>query len=146
MNESQGLGGIDRVVLTTDLSQESLRAFDPVVDLARRMKWKLTLLHVVHDPVLGGAAGLSIPQDMRDAHAFLEKIRAEFPSDVESEAVVASDADVVKAITDYARDNNAMLALSTHGRTGVRRLVVGSVAEEILRRATVPVFCIPHPH
>jgi nucleotide-binding universal stress UspA family protein len=39
-----------------------------------------------------------------------------------------------------------IIAMATHGRTGVGRLLFGSVAEAVLRRASVPVFMIREPH
>ncbi len=36
-----------------------------------------------------------------------------------------------------------LIALATHGRTGLARLALGSVAEDVLRRSTVPVLCFP---
>lgn len=47
------------------------------------------------------------------------------------------------AILDVARETDAtMIAMSTHGRTGLRRLVMGSVAEAVLRRSPIPVFIV----
>jgi nucleotide-binding universal stress UspA family protein len=139
-----GLGDTNRIVLTTDLSKESLRAFAPVVDLARRLGFRLTLLHVVHEPVLGGIDNLAVAKDMQDAEKRLAEYRAALPDDVEIDIVVLSGDDVVRTIVQHAEDHNAILALATHGRTGVRRLVLGSVAENILRQSVVPVLCFPH--
>jgi len=62
---------------------------------------------------------------------------------VETEVVVASDA--AKAIVDFARDHEAdLIAMSTHGR-GVSRLVVGSVADRVLRESGIPAL-LSHPH
>ena len=39
-----------------------------------------------------------------------------------------------------------MIVLGTHGRTGLRRLLMGSVAEAVVRRANCPVLTVKHPH
>jgi len=50
-------------------------------------------------------------------------------------------------ILDGARESGAdLIAMATHGRTGIGRLLFGSVAEAVLRRAPVPVFMIREPH
>jgi nucleotide-binding universal stress UspA family protein len=48
-------------------------------------------------------------------------------------------------IIEAARDNHAdLIAMSTHGRSGIGRLLFGSVAEQVLRQAEVPVFMMRH--
>jgi nucleotide-binding universal stress UspA family protein len=47
-------------------------------------------------------------------------------------------------VVDYAQQNDVdLIAMSTHGRTGFRHLALGSVAEAIIRHATVPVITFP---
>ena len=51
---------------------------------------------------------------------------------------------VAEAVTQYADTHDVdLIALTTHGRTGIRHLVLGSVAESILRHSHVPVLCFP---
>ena len=53
-------------------------------------------------------------------------------------------ADVAGAILRMAENHHVdLIALSTHGRTGLRRLVLGSVAETVVRRAALPVLTFP---
>jgi nucleotide-binding universal stress UspA family protein len=103
-------------------------------------------------PVAGYAApgeSLLPPSDLPEridaARAYLEKQRALFP-DVDLHVEVVPGLDPTYEILEYARANDVdLIAMSTHGRTGFRHLVLGSVAEAVLRRSTVPVVVFPRP-
>lgn len=57
---------------------------------------------------------------------------------------VLASADVDVAITTYAKEQGAaFLVVASHGRGGIRRLVMGSVAERLLRTSKVPVVIVP---
>jgi nucleotide-binding universal stress UspA family protein len=65
---------------------------------------------------------------------------------IDAEVVVLTSNDIAKAVTDYAEGRKAdLLVLATHGRTGFRHLVLGSVAEAILRHADLPILVFPRP-
>ena len=138
-----------RILLTTDLSPEAQRAFEPVARLARTLGAKLTLLHVVQPlmeepedahlgaPVVGSGDG-------KAAEDALQKVASSLPSDLDVSLRLVTDVHVADAIVREARELDAgLIALSTHGRSGLRRLILGSVAEEVLRRSPVPVLCFP---
>lgn len=140
------------ILLTTDLSDESLRAFGPAADLARENGAKLTLLHVVQDvQVAPHGAPLAPPVSAPDvgnlvdaARQRLEEQKALLGSGVEVDCAVSASPDIAERVAHYAQEHNCdLIALSTHGRTGFRRFVLGSVAEAILRHAHVPVLCFP---
>lgn len=140
------------ILLTTDLSDESLRAFAPAADLARANGAKLTLLHVVQDVhVAPHGAPLAPPVSAPDvgnlvdaARQRLEEQKALLGSGVEVDCAVSASPDIAERVAHYAQEHDCdLIALSTHGRTGFRRFVLGSVAESILRHAHVPVLCFP---
>jgi nucleotide-binding universal stress UspA family protein len=65
---------------------------------------------------------------------------------VPADVLARVDDDVAGAIVREAKDQHAaLLVLATHGRRGVSRLVRGSVAEQVVRHATVPVVVLPAP-
>ena len=143
---------IAHILVTTDLSPEALRPCRPVVDLARSVGARVTLLHVVQDfkvpphgaPLMPPASPADVHAELAGARKALAKQRASLPADVRIDAeTIVGDA-IPRAIADFAHDNAVdLIALSTHGRTGFRHLVLGSVAEAVLRHAHVPVLCFP---
>ena len=81
---------------------------------------------------------------MRVAKPKLDEMCASFPEDVKVQAEVLVSTNVANEVANYAKKTKAaFIAVSTHGRTGLRRLVLGSVADAILRHSTVPVVCFP---
>lgn len=141
-----------KVLLTTDLSQESLRPFAQVARLAEQLGLEVTLLHVVEDlptasPFESVPPALALPDvqgHLAQARARLAELRRELGPElvVHTDAVAATG--VAQAIADYARENGFdLVAISSHGRSGFRRLLLGSVAEAVLRHAHVPVLVFP---
>lgn len=141
-----------KFLLPTDLSTEGERAFQAVAELAHGRGASVVMLHVIENvgvAPLGEAfpAPSFLPgtkQELERARGVLAEKRKKFPAGVEvvTEALVAPS--VPHAIADYAVKNGCdVIALSTHGRTGFRRLIMGSVAEAVLRSARVPVLVFP---
>lgn len=143
---------IDHILLTTDLSPESLHPCKQVTELARATGARITLLHVVGDlPAIPYGAPLAPPQSspgldkaIEHARLALEDQRAALDSEVEIETAVVAGPKVFEAVAEYVEKHAIkLIALSTSGRTGFRHLALGSVAESILRHSKVPVLCFP---
>ena len=135
------------IILTTDLSTESRQAFVPVRELAQRLGLEVTLLcvlrDVVFDPVGGGllAVGPDRSQLRRDHQRELDRCAKEFGGDVRVQTVLLEAADVPRAIVQHVDTAKpAFVAMATHGRSGLRRLLLGSVAEQVVRHVHVPVL------
>lgn len=143
---------IDKILLTSDLSDESLRAFGPVADLARERGAQIKLIHVVDDvPIPPAGAPLAPPLHAPDlessveaAKEKLEQQRQSLGADLSVEIEVIIAATPAEAICEHASRAGAdLIALSTHGRSGFRRFVLGSIAEGVVRHAHVPVLIFP---
>ena len=145
---------VRHILLVTDFSDEAARAYGPVGALARTLGSKITLLHVVQ--VLarvpyGAMAYGAIPittteEDLKSARAGMERQQALLDADLRVATDVVAAENVARGIVEYSREHGAdLIALSTHGRSGLRRVLLGSVAEEILRRSHVPVLLFPPP-
>ncbi len=143
---------LKKILVPTDLSEESLRPIEGVRQLACDSSAHVHLLHVVADvPIAPHGAPLApalhapdLELQREQASKKLEELREKRLVGVESDSEVILGVQVAKAVADHAAGNDYdLIALSTHGRTGFRRLVLGSVAEEILRQSTVPVLVFP---
>ena len=140
------------IVLTTDLSDESKRAFAPVRTLAKQLKLRVTLLAVVENVPFEASGGGLMPvyhdavQVKQDWQKALAGLADQFGRDLCDEPVVLEAGDVPRAIVDFAHKAKAdFIAMATHGRTGLRRLLLGSVTEQVVRHAHVPVVLYPPP-
>jgi nucleotide-binding universal stress UspA family protein len=143
---------VRHILLTTDLSPESLEPCKAVAELARSAGARITLLHVVYElQLVGYGAPVSpplVPPDTGREVVEAEKVLADqkrlLGTSVEVKTAVVTGDRVPDAVVEYAEEHGVdLIALSTHGRTGFRRLTLGSVAEAVLRRATVPVLIFP---
>lgn len=145
---------LEHILLTTDLSSESLRPFQSVKELAQQVGARLTLLTVVVDlqvtphgaPFAPAVSSPDLEKDVQHARLELEEQRAALGDDAEVTIDVIAAPDVAKAICSYAEENKAdLIAISTHGRTGLRHLALGSVAEQVIRQSEVPVLSFHRP-
>lgn len=140
------------IVLCTDLSPESKRAFAPARALAQKLGVRVHLLAVLEDlpfePTGGGLMAVypdrrQVKQDWQKA---LDGLADEFGRDLCQQAVVVEAVDVPRAIVEFAQREQAdYLAMATHGRSGLRRLLLGSVAEQVIRASHLPVVVYPPP-
>jgi len=128
-------------------------ALDRAAELARRLDAELTLLHVVVPlPALSDAVVLVSPQELNAVQAREdEKELARWAAEAERAAgrpvrARARAGDAAAEILRHAREEGCdLLVIGTHGRTGIPRLVLGSVAERVARQAPCPVLVV-HDH
>jgi nucleotide-binding universal stress UspA family protein len=139
---------IKNILCPVDRSPSSLQAFDRAIALARWQGARLHLLVVIEsveswDGIVGtrhsgelNAVRAGVERDLRQ---MLVSRRA---SDVKVEIVMRAG-NVVREILAHARASRAdLVVIGSHGRGGVQRLVLGSVAEKVLRQATCPVLTV----
>ena len=138
------------IVVTTDFSPESRRALKPAAALAHELGLAITLVHVVEDlqlpphgaPLAPPQSTPTLTEEVEAARRVLEQMVEE--TDLQMQTEVLTGPDIAKAVTEFAAEHKAdYLAVSTHGRTGLRHMILGSVAEAILRHARTPVICYP---
>jgi universal stress protein A len=142
---------IQKIVVPIDFSEASERAARYAARLAFRLDASLHLIHVLSEiPVSPGPlefyTGESAEsREQRYQHALdgmtaLTKSIAADPTwcttEVRSGAIAEN---VAKAVVDYGAD---LVIMSTHGRTGLSHLMMGSVAERVIRTAPCPVLAI----
>jgi nucleotide-binding universal stress UspA family protein len=149
---------VRHVLCPVDFSDVSRHALDHAVALARWYGAGLSVLHVhqLSMPVYGvsyiGPEALQpiVLTDLERRH-LLERLDTYVAADrdaakVEIETLLDEDVNVPDAILSRARSTGAdVIALGTHGRSGFQRLVLGSIAEKVLRKACCPVLTVP-PH
>lgn len=132
----------------TDFSEQAQHAFAAAHALARDHGSRLVVLYVRAPAVVGyGELGPVVPDPMwepADVKATLAALRLPDPG-VEVEYRVAEGdtaAEIVRLARVLAAD---LIVMGTHGRTGLGRLLLGSVAEAVLRRAPCPVLTLREP-
>lgn len=133
-----------KVLFPTDFSTHSDAALEHAASLAREDGGKLLILHVEEPPAVYGAGEMyyGIPEPDTDQlermlHAI---VPAESQVAYEHRLVIGDPAtEIVRVAQEEGVD---MIVMSTHGRTGLRRLLMGSVAEAVVRRAPCAVLTL----
>ncbi len=143
---------IQKILLATDLSEEAERPYRSVAELARANNCPITLLHIVEDPAIAPhGAPLAppihtpaLPKIVEKAEETVAEHAARLGEGLQVEPVVLVGSEVAKEIAAYAKEHgHDLLAISSHGRSGFRRFLLGSVAETLLRHVSVPVLVFP---
>jgi nucleotide-binding universal stress UspA family protein len=140
------------ILLTTDFSEASEEAVAKAGELAQDAGVKLTVLHVHGHPPSAPEAYVPAEKVLTSAeldtetHQALEKLKNSKLANVESVTLVGVEhVSAPLAICDYADKHEVdLIVIGTHGRTGVSRLLIGSVAEKVVRHANCAVLVVPH--
>ena len=146
---------ITRILVPTDFSTTADAALEYAFVLADRFGASLQLLHVLADPFMadGMAAEtyvLDVPalrdamlQDARERLAHRAAPREKTTTRIETEVLFGHGA---RTIAEYAAERGVdLIVMGTHGRTGVAHLLLGSIAERLVRTAPCPVLTVRHP-
>ena len=146
----------ERVLCAVDFSDQSRRALDFAVAMARWHGAQVTALYVhqLTVPALAAAPFMAPeliqPARLTDAErAHLNQALTSFvapdrAAGTSVETLVEEDFDVARTIVDRAAELGASaLVLGTHGRSGLQRWLLGSTAEKVLRLAACPVVTVP---
>lgn len=144
---------IQKILFPTDFSNESKPAMELAVELAQKFGAHLTLLHVWTDPLYIGAVGNAyalapevLAQAQEEAEHALEKLRLEVAKagvPVKAITLEGIAADVILAMAHS--QNMDLIVMGTHGRSGLKRFFLGSIAEQVLRAAECPVLTVRPP-
>lgn len=146
---------IKRVLLPTDFSSYSATATKYACELATRFDAELHLLHAleVHlSSTPGFGMGLALPQYVHESKAAVEKALAGVldPQWAVGRKVVQAvvEGSPKVEIVRYARTQEiGLIVLATHGRSGLAHVIIGSVAESVVRTAPCPVLTVrPEGH
>jgi len=139
---------VKTILVPLDGSIVAEAALTPAVDLAREAGARLVLLRAAQAHTLPMADLIEAQVDvMREAQEYLAAAQARVTAaGVRDVEISAWYGPAVEAIVEAARYRHAdLIVMSSHGRSGVSRLVLGSVAESVLRATAVPILLI-RPH
>jgi nucleotide-binding universal stress UspA family protein len=146
---------IRRILCPVDLSEHSRRALDHAVAIARWYGSRIIAIHVVSPaPVSAYGPGPVVLEPAMMNAADRDQLQASLDAFVQAESAhgVTIDtairegntaAEILAQAADLPAD---LIVIGTHGRSGFERLLLGSVAEKVLRKAGCPVLTVPRHH
>lgn len=141
------------ILVATDFSEGAHHGLVKAAELAREVGAKVTVCHVL-DPAPFAptpAHGEGAPEDATEVekaiHEALRDVVSKYFSDVEvTKTALITSTNAAQGICHYAsKEDTDLIVLSTHGRTGLAHLLIGSVAEKVVRHAPCPVLTVRTP-
>ena len=145
---------LHKILVPTDFSAPSAKAVAYGQALARQFGASLHLLHVVEEPLMQGWEGYSLPvllPELRvkavcEARRRLEGMLPQNERDRQPTELVTLEGDPYRAIVRFATERGIdLIVIGTHGRGGMNHLLLGSVAEKVVRSAPCPVLTLRDP-
>ena len=137
---------IHHILVPTDFSEPSQRAMTYAFELAQKVGAKLSLLHVIEVPVYAIEVYLPLQDLEQDARRELARLLPEAEAaHVDVTRLVAMGGPYEKILETATAEQVDLIVMATHGRTGLSHLVLGSVAERVVRLAPCPVLTIRPP-
>lgn len=136
------------ILYPTDFSSASDSGLAVATALARDSGAKMIIVHVEEPPAAYGGGELYYGMPEPDREGIEKMLKAVVPTDekvpYEHRLLIGDPAsEIVRLAEEEGAD---LIVMSTHGRTGLRRLLMGSVAEAVVRRAPCQVFTFKEPH
>jgi universal stress protein A len=147
---------VNRILVPTDFSETADKALAYAKDLAPKLGASLHLVHIYRDPYAVAAYApevyAPVPADVRERA--LEEVRERLFErlDADEEQRFSGSRGIVRGliapqIVDYAANNDIdLIVMGTHGRRGVAHMLLGSVAEHVVRTAACPVLTVRDEH
>ena len=150
---SQDAPALDTVLVPLDTSELSRSTLPFAEDLAKALDASIVVVHAIVPPAIAypGIEPVTIPPTViieieAAAHAFATSIADELSAKGLKAKPVVLTGIAAEAIVQAAEAERAnLIVMSTHGRSGVQRLLLGSVSEAVVRHSPVPVTLVPPP-
>jgi nucleotide-binding universal stress UspA family protein len=143
---------VHHVLVPLDFSTDAEQALDYAIALAKQLSARVTLRHVLQPPAVVNVAGGLWPSS-----TFLQDLEAEVTRDMETSLTRVTAAGVkgerrvvhgvpLHQIIETAKAHQVdLIVMGTHGRTGLSQVLLGSVAERVVRLAPCPVLVVRQP-
>jgi nucleotide-binding universal stress UspA family protein len=148
------MGELKKILCPVDLSPGATSAAKEAASLARALGAELVLLHVMNEPAFtvtdpllaaGEATGYTLPALAEEYRVEMDRRLTRLGATLETSGLAVSTRLVrgttYESIVNAAEQEHAdLIVMGTHGRTGIQHLLLGSVAERVVRTAKVPVM------
>jgi len=133
------------ILFATDFSKQSSTALPFALSIAHKYGSKIFAAHVITPPALGNLTMIEVQalaaQAVREAHEYIHEIKQRLGA-IPHEALVRRGEIWEELSTVVKECKIDLIVLGTHGRAGVSKFLMGSVAERIFRQSTCPVLTV----
>lgn len=145
------MAAFQRILLATDFSETAASATDLALLMARTFQASLDVLHVLETEILSDGVAYLPPNYFEELEKqAAEKLEGVIPRaerDKLSVTLALRRGAPFVEIIRYARDQKMdLIVLGTHGRGALAQVIMGNVAERVVRKASCPVLTVRHPN
>lgn len=137
----------DKILVPTDGSKAAVDAADEAFDLAEQLDAEVLVVSVVEDALVDDKIYGNPPADVERVREIATNATEDLVEEAESrgidaDPVVVQGSPASEVIEQAEKSGADMIAMGTHGRSGLDRVLLGSVADKVVRQADVPVLTI----
>ena len=140
-------------LVAVDFSEASVEAVRRAMEIGEKFSRRLLLLHVIHDPAdtpgfyLAKKAGKKVLRNMeQSAQQMMEEFVSEHAKGCEGcEARVVPGLPAAQIVQAAEKEKVDLVVVGTRGRGGLERLMLGSVADKVIRSVACPVLTVREP-
>ena len=140
---------IERILAPTDLSDLSALGLQYALELSRGWGAQLTAYYIADGADLASYKAFSLEDLIEKRKKALSEFLTKHSSDLLPLVEVREKVDVgepaASILAEAEKEGSDLIVMSTHGRTGLAHLLMGSVTEEVVRNAVCPVFSVHAP-
>lgn len=136
--------GFKKVLIATDGSKFSSAAEKKAIDFARSYGGELHVISVVDVPAeLYAESSKTVDELISKAKGYVDSVKKDAESSGVKTQVIVREGEAYRIIADTARELDAgIIIMGSHGRTGLKRLLMGSVTEKVIGHAPCPVLVV----
>ena len=152
---------IHRIVVASDFSEDAANALAYAQELARKFDSELIVVHVnetltafyggpefgagYSPPLIEAAARFAEEQKAASRRELSETLERLGREGFKARGIIRSGAPFYEIVETAKAENADLIVMGTHGRSGIAHLLIGSVAERVVRKAECPVLTVRHP-
>lgn len=136
-----------KILFPTDFSESAENAARYAISLAKKYGGKLYIVHIVEPFTYTTDFGLDYSVQYKEMEATARRLLDEFVTSIQrnnlnAEGVLLSGEPFVEIIKYAKREQVDLIVMGTHGRTGLEHMLLGSVAEKVVRKSPCPVLTV----
>ncbi|MEW6324872.1 MAG: universal stress protein [Nitrospirota bacterium] len=142
--------GIKRILVPVDFTEFSQRAADYAAMLARRFRASVRLVHAVEPFTYDVTDTVQVINHYQALITIADRLMKNLRDRIGKRgvavtSVILKGSPALQVVAEAKRRRVDLIVMGTHGRTGLEHLVLGSVAERVVRLAPCPVLTVGHP-
>lgn len=140
---------ISRIIVAVDDSSFSNKTVNVAFDLAKTLKASIAIVNVIDPAIVAiGADSVVYPMEQmgdlkKNSEELIKKMRLQLGDEIPVQDFMTEGKPSEEIVATAMKWNADLIVIGTHGRTGLMHMIMGSVAESVIRHSTIPVLVVP---